>query len=86
MDWGGPCRAGFAVALVSLSSIDQSRKQGAIRMLGTLVTTLLWPTHSRDGFRAASTELAAEQHATYCKHWGLLSNWQTSWKPFSYQT
>lgn len=86
MDRGGPFRAGFAVALVSLSSIDQSLNKGAIQMLGTLITTLLWPTHWRGGFRAASTELAAAQHATYYKHWGLLSNWQTSWKPSSHQT
>ena len=37
MDWDRPYWAGFAVALVSLSTVGQSLNKGLMRMLGTLV-------------------------------------------------
>jgi uncharacterized membrane protein YccC len=37
MDWEKPYWAGFAVAMISLSTAGQSLNKGAMRMLGTLV-------------------------------------------------
>ena len=37
MDWEKPYWAGFAVAMISLSTVGQSLNKGAMRMLGTLV-------------------------------------------------
>jgi uncharacterized membrane protein YccC len=37
MDWDRPYWAGFAVAMISLSTVGQSLHKGALRMLGTLV-------------------------------------------------
>ena len=39
MDWEKPYWAGFAVAFISLATTGQSLNKGALRMLGTLVTT-----------------------------------------------
>lgn len=36
MDWDNPKWAGFAVALISLSTVGQSLNKGGMRMLGTL--------------------------------------------------
>ena len=36
MDWEKPMWAGFAVAVVSLSTIGQSLNKGFLRMVGTL--------------------------------------------------
>jgi uncharacterized membrane protein YccC len=37
MDWPNPHWAGFAVAVISLSTVGQSLNKGAMRMLGTLL-------------------------------------------------
>ena len=41
MDWEKPYWAGFAVAFISLATTGQSLNKGALRMLGTLVTTVV---------------------------------------------
>jgi uncharacterized membrane protein YccC len=41
MDWDKPYWAGFAVAFISLATTGQSLNKGALRMLGTLVTTVV---------------------------------------------
>jgi len=41
MDWEKPYWAGFAVAFISLATAGQSLNKGALRMLGTLVTTVV---------------------------------------------
>lgn len=41
MDWDKAYWAGFAVAVVSLATTGQSLNKGAMRMLGTLVTTVV---------------------------------------------
>ena len=41
MDWDRPYWAGFAVALISLSTIGQSLNKGAMRMLGTLLALVV---------------------------------------------
>jgi uncharacterized membrane protein YccC len=41
MDWEKPYWAGFAVAMISLATAGQSLNKSALRMLGTLVTTVL---------------------------------------------
>ena len=41
MDWDRPYWAGFAVAMISLSTIGQSLNKGAMRMLGTLVAVIV---------------------------------------------
>ena len=41
MDWEKPYWAGFAVAFISLATTGQSLNKGALRMLGTLVTTIV---------------------------------------------
>ncbi|MGD8372534.1 MAG: FUSC family protein [Syntrophobacterales bacterium] len=40
MDWEKPLWAGFAVAMISLSTAGQSLNKGALRMLGTLVAVM----------------------------------------------
>ena len=40
MDWENPYWAGFAVAVISLSTAGQSLNKGAMRMLGTLVAAV----------------------------------------------
>ena len=39
MDWENPYWAGFAVAMISLTTTGQSQNKAALRMTGTLVTT-----------------------------------------------
>jgi len=41
MGWDKPYWAGFAVAVISLATTGQSLNKGAMRMLGTLVTTVV---------------------------------------------
>ena len=41
MDWEKPYWAGFAVAMISLATAGQSLNKSALRMLGTLVTTVV---------------------------------------------
>ncbi|MBW2429478.1 MAG: FUSC family protein [Deltaproteobacteria bacterium] len=41
MDWEKPYWAGFAVAMISLATAGQSLNKAALRMLGTLVTTVV---------------------------------------------
>ncbi|MGB7067485.1 MAG: FUSC family protein, partial [Syntrophobacteria bacterium] len=41
MDWDKPYWAGFAVAFISLATTGQSLNKAALRMLGTLVTTVV---------------------------------------------
>ena len=41
MDWDKPYWAGFAVAFTSLATVGQSFNKAALRMLGTLVTTVV---------------------------------------------
>jgi uncharacterized membrane protein YccC len=41
MDWEKPYWTGFAVAFISLTTTGQSLNKGALRMLGTLVTTVV---------------------------------------------
>jgi len=41
MDWDKPYWAGFAVAVTSLATVGQSLNKSALRMLGTLVTTVV---------------------------------------------
>jgi uncharacterized membrane protein YccC len=41
MDWENPHWAGFAVAVISLSTTGQSLNKGAMRMLGTLVAAVV---------------------------------------------
>jgi uncharacterized membrane protein YccC len=41
MDWEKPYWAGFAVAMISLATTGQSLNKGALRMAGTLVTTIV---------------------------------------------
>jgi uncharacterized membrane protein YccC len=41
MDWEKPYWAGFAVAFTSLATVGQSFNKAALRMLGTLVTTVV---------------------------------------------
>ena len=41
MDWEKPHWAGFAVAFTSLATVGQSLNKSALRMLGTLVTTVV---------------------------------------------
>ena len=41
MDWEKPYWAGFAVAMISLATAGQSLNKGALRMAGTLVTTIV---------------------------------------------
>ncbi len=41
MDWDRPYWAGFAVAMISLSTVGQSLNKGAMRMLGTLVAVIV---------------------------------------------
>jgi uncharacterized membrane protein YccC len=41
MDWEKPYWAGFAVAFTSLATVGQSLNKSALRMLGTLVTTVV---------------------------------------------
>ena len=41
MDWDRPYWAGFAVAMISLATTGQSLNKGAMRMLGTLATTVV---------------------------------------------
>ena len=41
MGWDKPYWAGFAVAVVSLATTGQSLNKGAMRMLGTLLTTVV---------------------------------------------
>jgi uncharacterized membrane protein YccC len=41
MDWDKPVWAGFAVAFVSLATVGQSFNKAALRMLGTLVATVV---------------------------------------------
>jgi uncharacterized membrane protein YccC len=41
MDWDKPYWAGFAVAVISLATAGQSLNKGAMRMLGTLLTTVV---------------------------------------------
>lgn len=41
MDWDRPYWAGYAVAFISLSTIGQSLKKGAMRMLGTLLALVM---------------------------------------------
>ena len=41
MDWDRPYWAGFAVAMISLSTVGQSLNKGAMRMLGTLVAVVV---------------------------------------------
>ena len=40
--WDKPFWAGFAVAMISLSTAGQSLNKGAMRMLGTLVGLAAW--------------------------------------------
>lgn len=60
MDWDKPSWAGFAVAMISLSTVGQSLNKGAMRMLGTLVGAvaalvfLAWFPQDRWGLAAAS--------------------------------
>jgi uncharacterized membrane protein YccC len=41
MDWDRPYWAGFAVAMISLATVGRSLNKAALRMLGTLVTTVV---------------------------------------------
>jgi uncharacterized membrane protein YccC len=41
MDWDRPYWAGFAVAMISLATTGQSLNKGALRMVGTLATTVV---------------------------------------------
>jgi len=41
MDWDRPYWAAFAVAFISLATLGQSMNKGAMRMFGTLVTTVV---------------------------------------------
>ncbi|MGD9175687.1 MAG: FUSC family protein, partial [Desulfobacterales bacterium] len=41
MDWEKPYWAGFAVAMISLTTAGQSLNKAALRMLGTLGTTIV---------------------------------------------
>ena len=58
MGWENPYWAGFAVAMISLSTVGQSLNKGAMRMLGTLVaavaalTFIVWLVQSLQEFRA----------------------------------